>query len=441
MKLWKLLGACALLAAMVPIIDKSIPLERNIECHRHFFPKKTFAERLKKPPQSWMLEQIAKDLSPFSEKKITAARVEKTFFSMYRKLGFLPEVTHFRILDNKLYKFIPDKAPFSYRDTLPEKALKTLLMHAKVPNVDFLFCGMDGVPEDYVPQDFFLCDNPDDQAPLLAQARREKVAPKYIVLVPDQLSLSEIWPQDFEEIFAANQNISWDEKEPKALWRGGLSDTGEPNDGRLTANYATTPRFALSQIAVHHPDAIDAGLAKLDSKELESIAKGLGIWRENLSKTKHLECKYLPILDGHMCTYPGYQWRLLSNSVCFKQESDQVQWFYSALKPYVHYIPVKNDMSNLLEKILWAREHDIEARAIAERATEFVLNNLLLEDLYFYLHLTLSEYAKLQEIDFKSLKKETKADLRWKCIQYRKRLVLKKSWDRFCKKFSSLILH
>lgn len=435
-KWWTALLVAALSCFLIPVIDKALPIVRDIECHRSFFPKKEFQKKLQNPPATWMLEQISQDLAPFKERKITALQVEKTFWDMYRKLGFLPEIIHFRILDNKLYKFVPENASFSYRDTLPEKALKTLLMYSKVPDCDFLFCGMDGVPEDYVPKDFYLADNEKNQAPLLAQARKESLVDKYVVLIPDQLCLSEIWHRDFQEVLASDKKISWKQKIAKAVWRGWLSDTGEPTDGRLTANYTKTPRFALCKIASEHTDQIDAGLTNLDSKELEVIAKDLGIWKAPLSKAKHLEYKYLPVLDGHMCTYPGYQWRLLSSSVCFKQESDQIQWFYNALKPYVHYIPVKNDMSDLPEKVAWAREHDDEAKAIAESATEFALNNLLLEDLYFYFHLTLSEYAKLQTIDFQELKKETKADPRWKCIQYRKRLALQKSWERFWKKLT-----
>ena len=135
-----------------------------------------------------------------------------------------------------------------------------------------------------------------------------------------------------------------------------------------------------------------------------------------------------------MCTYPGYQWRLLSNSVCFKQDSNQVQWFYSAIQPYVHYVPIQNDMSDLVEKIRWAHEHDDEMIQISKRAQEFAWNNLLFEDDYLYLYLVLKRHASMEEIDFSRLKKETCLDPHWKCIQYRKRLVLKKIVDRTLEK-------
>lgn len=429
-KWWIAVLGLTLCTLLVPVVNKSLPIMRERECHRAFFPKENFQARLKEPPASWMLAQLEEDLAVFAEKKISSEAVEKTYEHIYEKLGLGYDITHFRILDNKLYKYVPDGAPFSDTDTLVEKALKTLLLYASVPDCDFILCGMDGVPEPYLPNDFYLVGNASDQAPILAQARREKA--RYTVLIPDQLCLSESWYKDSREILEGD--ISWEKKVPVAIWRGWLSDTGEPSDGHLASNYDQTPRFAICKIGSAHPECIDAGFTNLDSKEMESIAKNLKFLKSPLSKREHLLGKYLPVLDGHMCTYPGYQWRLLSHSVCLKQESDQVQWFYKALQPYVHYIPVKNDMSDLVEKINWAKEHDQETAAIAERARDFALKNLLFEDVYFYLHLALQKYSELQAIDFSKLKQETKIDPHWKCIQYRKRLALKKSWDKFFKK-------
>ena len=142
-------------------------------------------------------------------------------------------------------------------------------------------------------------------------------------------------------------------------------------------------------------------------------------------------------MDGHMCTYPGYQWRLLSNSVSFKQESNQIQWFYSALKPYEHFIPLKNDISDLKERIEWASSNDEKVKNISSNAQNFAINNLLIQDNYYYLYLVLKNYAQAEDIDFKKLKKSTKSDPNWKCIQYRKRLALIKSFDKIKSKLLS----
>ncbi len=429
-----LLLFCIVCASSMPIIYKAVPLTRTKECYRAFFPKKEFLEKLKQTPSSWAIEQIQNDLRPFKKQGISSFQTHETYEKMKSVLDPSLPIYHFRILDNKLYKYVPQNTSFSDTDTPVEKAIKTLLIYAKLPDMDFVLCGLDGIPEHYIPSDFYLTKNPEHQAPVFAAAKRQAIASQYVVLIPDQLCLSDIWFYASQEILKANKEISWDKKTPIAIWRGGLSDTGEPTDGRFVSSFHTTPRFALCKLSFEHSNTVDAGFAGLDCKEMEILLNQMGLCKPSLSKKEHLYGKYLPVLDGHMCTYPGYQWRLLSNSVALKQESDQVQWFYRALKPYVHYIPITNDMSDLLDKIAWAKEHDEEVLQIVKNGQQFAMENLLYEDLYAYLHLAFCEYAKLQVIDFQKLKNETKSDPRWKCIQYRKRLALQKSYQRIKEK-------
>ena len=109
-----------------------------------------------------------------------------------------------------------------------------------------------------------------------------------------------------------------------------------------------------------------------------------------------LSYKYHINLEGVTCVYPGYQWRLLSGSLVFKQESEEVQWFYYFLKPWVHYVPVREDLSDLIENIQWAKAHDLEAKAIGENARHFALNNLMPEHFLLYCYKALVFYASLQ---------------------------------------------
>jgi len=55
---------------------------------------------------------------------------------------------------------------------------------------------------------------------------------------------------------------------------------------------------------------------------------------------------------------------MMSNAKC---------WFLEYLIPNVHYVPVKYDVSDLVEKIVWIQEHEDEARQIAQNAYEFAI--------------------------------------------------------------------
>jgi len=54
------------------------------------------------------------------------------------------------------------------------------------------------------------------------------------------------------------------------------------------------------------------------------------------------------------------------------------------LKPDKHYIPVKQDLSDLLEKIDWARKNDAVVQQIAKNAGALVAQWITPEIMYCY---------------------------------------------------------
>ncbi len=398
------------------------------ESYNQIFPKALFQAKLASPVPDWMREQIETDFKEVQP--VTVQALEKAYEVIRERLQNPIFLYHYRIIDNELYKYVPPKGHFSYRDTFYEKSLKTLLSHVSLPDLDFIICPMDGIPENIVCHDFYWMDDPRDQVPILGQAKLREPFTRQIILIPDQLCLSPDWHRISAEIESINREIPWNEKISKAFWRGGISDDTGPASQQGSIHY--TPRLAICRLAKQHPDLIDAAadyrpsMAPLVEKE---GLKQLNGW---VSKKDHLKYKYQPTLDGNMCTYPGYQWRLLSNSLTLKQESDQIQWFYRGLKPYVHYLPVRNDMSDLPEKIKWAESHESEVLGMIQNGQNFARNHLTYEDGYRYLYLVLNGYAAHQKIDFKELKKMMKKDPCWKNIQYRKRLALYKTMRKLC---------
>ena len=81
----------------------------------------------------------------------------------------------------------------------------------------------------------------------------------------------------------------------------------------------------------------------------------------------------------------------------FKQETELVEWFYTALEPMKHYVPVKKDLSDLQEKLEWAKKNDEKVREIAKEATKFVEETLMPDSILSDLVFILTEYSKLQK--------------------------------------------
>ena len=127
-----------------------------------------------------------------------------------------------------------------------------------------------------------------------------------------------------------------------------------------------------------------------------------------ISWEEMLQYKYHAIIDGVTCTFPALQWKLLSGSLCFKQESDDIQYYYDELIPWKHYVPLKRDLSDLKERILWAKSHDSEAEQIAKNGKEFVLTHLMPEHILLYCYKALLKYASLQK--FQPQKPQIKSD-------------------------------
>ena len=73
-------------------------------------------------------------------------------------------------------------------------------------------------------------------------------------------------------------------------------------------------------------------------------------------------------------------WMLLSKSVVLMPEGKRVasSWLMEDfLEPYLHFVPVATDFSDIRQKVRWCEDNLEKARIISERATLFVHDLLL----------------------------------------------------------------
>jgi hypothetical protein len=80
---------------------------------------------------------------------------------------------------------------------------------------------------------------------------------------------------------------------------------------------------------------------------------------EHIPMTKFFDYKYQISLDGTVASY-RFPYLLAGDGLIFKQASTYYEHFYRGLVPNKHYIPIKKDLSDLIEKIQWAKDHDDE---------------------------------------------------------------------------------
>ena len=75
--------------------------------------------------------------------------------------------------------------------------------------------------------------------------------------------------------------------------------------------------------------------------------------------------------------------KFLSGNLIFKTNSKKQLLYYKFLHPWVHYIPVKDDFSDLEEKFYWSQENIDETINIAYRGYITIFDYVKNIDKYF----------------------------------------------------------
>lgn len=372
----------------------------------------------------WIQDTVEHELAHFKEHPITQRALRATY-DRFQSAGYprTHYLRRFRIIGERIYAY----GVLDAREADP--VLRTLARLSDypgipdLPNVDFLYNHNDGMPMCYDPHKFWIADNLEDQAPVLAGGKA-KDAP-YVIVVPHHHPVH-TWNRIFNTTLAAR--CPWRDKKRMACWRGNINLTEvawrnrgdlEHVSGELFNLAMKEPRALLAALSLQHPQFIDAGFSAdinwIPSSRLRALARAL--YKGPLTQEEHIQYAYLPILDGAMISGTGYEWRLLSQSLVFKPHSPYVAWMERGVQPYVHYVPIDADFHNLIDMILWAQNHDQECEEMAYNGARFAEEHLTIEGLFFYLYQILKGYEACQAFDAKDLLQECEQDPRWSRIR------------------------
>jgi hypothetical protein len=86
-----------------------------------------------------------------------------------------------------------------------------------------------------------------------------------------------------------------------------------------------------------------------------------------IDKEEMVNYKYILDIDGHSSSWDATAWKLNSGSVIFKTESIWTQWFYDDYKEWVHYVPIKEDFSDIQEKYRWCESNQDRCLEMVEK--------------------------------------------------------------------------
>lgn len=198
-------------------------------------------------------------------------------------------------------------------------------------------------------------------------------------------------------------NEDFDSKIPTAMFRGGATGCGTiiKNNPRLKAAYLTTKYYKHPMYGIDSKNGLylDARLVSFKVRPKKHYSeKYLTIIDPDtmrLRTTKKLPLstisnyKYILSIEGNVAQF-RLSLELSYNSVILLVKSDYYIWYQPLLKPWTHYVPIKSDLSDLMDKIHWCKTHDSKCKEIAKNARAFYNKYINAESVFDYMECLLS---------------------------------------------------
>lgn len=310
--------------------------------------------------------QIQKDFSSFPS--IDLQQLLQEVPKRFAKRGGL---IHYTILNNQVHR----RSLGKYTDfkMFSDEILLSLARKVKMPDVEFYINVGDWPMENRK-----VSDTP-GPVPIISWCgstdTRDIILPTYDITHSSLEAMRGV-TNDLLSV-QGNTGPVWSDKVDKAFFRG--------RDSR-------EERLRLVTMSKENPELLDAGITAFfffreREKELGK-APLVGFF-------DFFKYKYQVNVDGTVAAY-RFPYLMLGNSLVLKQDSPYYEHFYTHLKPGVHYIPVKRDLSDLIEKIKWAKNNDTEAEGVAKTGQSVVRDLLQPHRLYCYYYTVFQTYANRQ---------------------------------------------
>ena len=230
-------------------------------------------------------------------------------------------------------------------------------------------------------------------------------------------------------VFGEDVGLVWDDLVPQLVWRGtdfpflskqndlvqpsfdkyvggkidNIADSRPPNEvatAILRENYERlVPRWkgvvltAESEIEARRSNALPkinikfshvAGGAGDGGKKKKRLAKGSTEYQgwerigfpvagDFMSLRELAKYKYhIDLGGGGGTTWMGTFEKLALPGLLFHHVTPTKDYIHDLVEPWVHYVPIRSDLGDLMQKLAWAETHPEEARQISENASKFM---------------------------------------------------------------------
>lgn len=315
------------------------------------------------PRYRWMHKQIAGDLGAFSCFSSACLDEEMHRFGSRENI-----VVRIKVKQGRVYVHKPSTHLMKTRRTMHRSVLwilnivKDLSRAGLMPDVDFLVCT----------QDFLHATGfHDHAAPIMVYSKNvANPIERDAVMIPDFESLDFVIHEAAAVIDKHNNVGDFPNKRPLILFRGGGLDAS--GFRKKVSAYAVGKTF------------IDAAIIEPHTRHL------------SMNKDQQLAYKYNLSIDGATATWSRMIWMLATNTLLLKHDSPRMQWYYEAIRPYVHYVPVADEVEKLPELYHWLEANQDKAMNMVAKGMQFARESLNAEAFYGYYALLFQAYAQRQ---------------------------------------------
>ncbi|KAL0267206.1 UNVERIFIED_CONTAM: hypothetical protein PYX00_009548 [Menopon gallinae] len=188
------------------------------------------------------------------------------------------------------------------------------------------------------------------------------------------------WDLHRKSLLEEGKTWPWEKKKSMGFFRG--SRTSEKRD-------------TIVLLSRKRPDLVEANYTK--NQAWKSSEDTLGAEPASIvSMEYHCQYKYLFNFRGVAASF-RFKHLFLCGSLVIHVGDEWIEFFYPAMKPWVHYIPLpekftEHDVTTLID---FLRDNDALAREIAERGQKFVSEHLRMKEVKCYWRRLLKRYGKL----------------------------------------------
>ena len=225
------------------------------------------------------------------------------------------------------------------------------------------------------------------------------------------------YPQRYGAGAAADPDPSyvtrWEDKSyEKAVFRGGPTGCGYTEKTNMRIKLAKMKSSLLdAKLTNKDGNTVDSKAIKYDPKYgLGSMNTNIGMSGNFLTMADQSKYKYIIHVDGNVNAYRLLA-TMLTGSLILRVTSQYTSWVDHMLQHKVHYIPVKADLSDLLDVIRWCKKNDDKCQEIARNGMEFARSILSKKYIQSYLQnalWSLTEHRMVKTLDEKTTEKPRK---------------------------------